>query len=270
MACDWNKVELGGTGLRVSPMGLAASYGASASDVKLAFERGLNYFYWGSARTAGFGEGLRDLGRKHRAEMVIVVQSYARLGSLVGWSLDRALRKLDTDYADILLLGWWNHLPPERILNAAQRLREQGKIKAVQISSHNRKAFALFAEQPAIDAIMVRYNAAHAGAETEVFPSLTGHKLGVVGYTATRWGGLLDPAFTPAGARTPTASDCYRFVLSHPQVNVVMTGPRNTQQLQEAMSALDKGPMDPQELQWMRQVGRNVRSRNKLSSRLAD
>jgi aryl-alcohol dehydrogenase-like predicted oxidoreductase len=270
MGCNWEKVTLGDTGLQVAPLGLSASYGASGSDVQRAFDRGINYFYWGSMRTETFGEGLKTLARSHRSDMVVVLQTYTRFASLMGWSLDRALRKLDIGYADFLLLGWWNKLPPRRILEGAMKLKQQGKIKHVLISGHNRPAFETFIQNPAIDAIQVRYNAAHTGAEQEVFPHLAKRKVGVVAYTATRWAGLLDPAFTPQGDRTPTAPDCYRFVLTNPNVDVVLLGPKNTQQLDEAMTALDKGPMSDEDMQWMRRVGKAVRAGNRFTDRLRD
>jgi aryl-alcohol dehydrogenase-like predicted oxidoreductase len=270
MACSWSKVAFGSTGLEIAPLGLSASYGASGKDVELAFARGINCFYWGSARAEDFGVGVRNVVRSHRDRAVIVIQSYARIASLLEWSLDRALRKLGIDHTDLLLLGWWNHLPPERILGAVQNLRDKGKVKHLMLSGHNRRAFPIMADNPGVDAIMVRYNAAHTGAEQEIFPHLPKRNLGVASYTATRWGALLDPKLTPAGERTPTAADCYRFVLSHPSVQLAMIGPANTAQLEHAMTALDKGPMLNEELNWMRKVGKAVRARKKLISRLTD
>ena len=59
----------------------------------------------------------------------------------------------------------------------------------------------------------------------------------------------------PPGERVPTATDCYRFVLSNPAVNVCMTGPANEGQAAEALRALEMGPMNEEELEWMRRVG---------------
>jgi hypothetical protein len=82
---------------------------------------------------------------------------------------------------------------------------------------------------------MVRYNAAHRGAEEEVFPhTAMADPPGVVAYTATRWGALLDPALTPAGEPTPRGSDCYRFALTRSEVDVVIAGPKNGAELDEA------------------------------------
>ena len=41
---------LGRTGLEVGRLGMAASYGVPARAVEQAFERGVNYLYWGTFR----------------------------------------------------------------------------------------------------------------------------------------------------------------------------------------------------------------------------
>jgi aryl-alcohol dehydrogenase-like predicted oxidoreductase len=248
---------LGRTGLRVSRIGLASGYGISGADVERAFERGVNYLYWSTPRRPGFGAAVRALARRHRQDMVVVVQSSARVGAMIGPSVERGLRRLGIEYADVLLLGWWNKVPPPRILDSALALREAGKVRHLMVSCHHRPTFAALIADPCFGAIMVRYNAAHRGAESEVFPLVEAHAEppGVVAYTATRWGKLLDPRRVPQGQAVPRASDCYRFVLGHPQVDMCLSGPRNSAELSGALDALERGPMDADELAWMRQVG---------------
>ena len=107
---------------------------------------------------------------------------------------------------------------------------------------------------------MVRYNAAHPGAERDVFPHLGPRAPGVLAFTATRWGSLLRPELVPEGEPTPRASDCYRFVLSSPHVHASLAGPKDGAELDEAMAALDRGPMSAEELAWMRRVGARVKA----------
>ena len=251
------KTTLGRTGLRTSRLGLAP--GVETRDVERAFEQGVNYLYWGSLRKPAFGQGIANLAPKHRGEMIVVVQSYTRAGWMMEGSLDRALKKLRIEYADFLLLGWWQSEPPARILDAALELKAKGKARHLLISCHNRPLFQSLAANPAYGAVMVRYNAAHPGAEREVFPVLGDPKPGVVSYTATRWGALLDPKHTPAGEPVPRGSDCYRFALTNPSVDVCLTGANNAAQLDEALAALDRGPMTADELAWMKRVGASVR-----------
>jgi aryl-alcohol dehydrogenase-like predicted oxidoreductase len=260
MACSWLKVRLGATALEVVPLGLAAAYGASGADVEHAFERGLNLFYWGSRRTPDFAEGLRRVAAQGRERMVLVVQTYRRSPRAIGRSLEQALRELGLDHADVLLLGWWNLPPSDAILDAAAELVHRGRARAVMLSCHHRPSFAALARDPRVQLLMLRYNAAHPGAERDVFPTLPTPRPGVVGYTSTSWGQLLDPRLTPKGERTPKGTDCYRFVLSSPFVDACYTGPSKRSELDEAVRALDQGPMSEDELAWMKRVGAAVKA----------
>jgi len=266
MTASFAPRTLGRTALPVSPLGIASSYGVSGRDVERAFDHGVNYFLWGSLRRRDFARGVKNLARTHRSEMVVAIQSYTRVGWLMRFGVDRALQALGTDYVDFLGLAWWNAAPPRRILDAAMALRESGKVRHLMISMHHRPAFESVLSD--YDGLMVRYNAAHAGAEREVFPLLQeGTRPGVVSFTATRWGTLLDPRFTPSGLPTPRASDCYRFALTHRSVDVCLTGPKNGAELDEALVTLERGPMDEAELEWMRKVGANVRDATKRQPR---
>jgi len=259
---------LGRTGREVARLGLAASYGVPGAAVESAFERGVNYLYWGSRRTDTFAMALRNL-RARRERIVLVVQSYARMASLMARSLERALRRVHYDYADVLLLGMWNKPVAPRILDAARQLRERGLTRFLAVSTHARKLVPAIAAGHDFDIVHFRYNAAHPGAETDIFPHLPKTAApGLVSFTATSWGQLLGVRSMPAlfnggyripkGERAPTATDCYRFVLSRPEVEVCMAGPADAAQMEQALEALRLGPMSAEELAWMRRVGSSV------------
>jgi len=252
---------LGRSGLTVGRLGLGSSYGAPAAAYEQAFERGCNYFYWGSVRRKGMGDAIRHIASRHRDRLVVVLQSYSRYGLLLRPRIESGLRGLRLDCADILLLGCQNRPLSPRLLEAALRLRQSGRVRHIAVSAHHRPMFQQFARDLRLQALMVRYNAAHRGAEKEVFPYLERQgepTAGVVGYTATRWGTLTDPRYTPTGLRTPTAADCYRFVLSNPAVDVCLTGPATGEQMEADLKTLELGPLWEEEMQWMRKVGDNV------------
>lgn len=268
---SFSRRPLGSSGLTVGPIALGSSYGVGGADLEHAFDRGSNFFLWGSRRRSGFRDGLKEIVKKNREGAVIAIQSYTRVGVLMSPFVHQALRQLGTDYVDLLGLAWWNDLPSHRILDAALALKEQGKVRHIMVSCHHRPSFEKFLRDPNYGAWMLRYNAAHTGAEKEVFPHLDENaaahldgafKPGVLAFTATRWGSLLDPKATPAGEKTPRASDCYRFALSNPHIDAVIAGPRDRKELDEALESIERGPMSGEELAWMRRVGQSIRDRD--------
>ena len=252
---------LGRTGVTVGPLGISASYGVPTAAVERAVEAGMTYVYWGSMRTAAFSEALRHLAPQ-RDRFMLVVQSYSRVAPALTWSVERALRRIGYAHADVLLLGYWNRGMRVRILEAARTLQRRGLVNFVGVSCHNRPVAVSLAASGDYDVVHLRYSAAHPGAERDVFPHLAAeNRPGIVAFTTTNWGRLLNPRYTPDGERTPNASDCYRFVLSHPDVEVCATGPASADHVEQAIAARERGPMSEDELDWMRRVGVEVRRR---------
>jgi aryl-alcohol dehydrogenase-like predicted oxidoreductase len=261
---DFNEKRiLGRSGFEVGRLGVACGYGAPTAAYEEAFERGCNYFYWGSFRRSSMAAAIKNIDAQGRRDkLVVVIQVYNRIASMLQGSVERGLTKAGLDYADVLLLGWHNSLPSQKLLDVAQRMREEGKVKSLAMSGHHRPAFPVVAEKGIFDIFHVRYNAVHRGAEDDVFPKLPKeNRPGMVTYTATCWGKLLKHRKVQAGEKLPRASDCYRFVLSNPDVDVCMTGPRNREQMREALRTLELGPLSREELTWMKRAGDSVYGR---------
>ena len=248
---------LGQTGLEVGPLGVAASFGAPAKAFEEAFDKGCNYFYWGSLRKNGMREAIKNICRQGcRDDLVIVIQSYSRSSFLMQVFVEKALKSLSLDYADVLLLGWHNNVPSQKLLDKAMAMKERGLYRFLGVSGHNRSLFPQLARDGTFDIFHIRYNAAHRGAEQETFPSVQGEGgPGIVSYTATRWGQLLSAKKMPPGEAPPSASDCYRFALSNPAVDVCICGPKDTDQMREALRTLELGPLTQDQLVRMRKIG---------------
>lgn len=266
-------VLLGQTRLRASRLGIGSSAVGDEAIVEEAVDQGINYLYWGSIRRPAFGRALRRVARDKRERIVLTVQSYSRVASLLRPSVELALRRARVEYFDFLLLGMWNAPPGRRIVEAALRLRAQGKVRHLMLSTHNRPSLqehfrAYQRGSSPYEVFMVRYNAVHRGAEQDVFPHLpSARPPGLISYTATRWGHLLDPAKMPPGEAPLRARDCYRFALSQPAVSLVLCGPASRAEMQEAIRALDAGPLAPDELAHMRRIGDHVYGRYRPSFR---
>jgi len=254
------KTTLGRTGLKVARLGISSSFRAPTAAFEQAFERGCNYFTWGTfikGRSPTMREAIRNIVKKSKREdLVIAMLTYAHSAFLTERFFARGLRDLGIEYADLLILGYYPRRPSQRVIDGALRLKEQGMTRFIGLTSHNRRLFPKLHQEGLFDCFHIRYSAAHRGAEQETFPYLTGKdRPGVVSFTATAWKRLLNPKKMPPGETPPTAVDCYRFVLTNPSVDVCMMGARDLEQMQANLKTLDHGPMTKVELTRMRKIG---------------
>lgn len=107
---------------------------------------------------------------------------------------------------------------------------------------------------------MIRYNAAHRGAEDKILPTAQTSKTPIVAFTALRWADLLKSTpEDPPNFILPPAYDWYRFVLAHPAVSVVLAAPTNRLELSHNLHLLaDWEDLTSKELQTMRDHGDRV------------
>ncbi len=265
MPDEFLHTTLGRTGLRVFRLGLSGSYRPGEAALREGIEAGMNYLFW-FAWDRQMIRVLREV-LPGRREQFVVATGAGRVGPwLFRKSIEHHLRKLRTDYIDVYHIAWLadGRLNP-RIYEILQRAKEQGKIRHIGISTHARRYAGELIRQGRPDVIMMRYNAAHRGAEEEIFPALPASQPGVVSYTATRWRALLKrPKRWGEGERVPSAGDCYRFVLSNPNVHVCLTAPRSAEQLRENLAAVRLGSLAEEDMAFMRRFGDAVHAERRF------
>jgi len=255
---DFTHRDLRTVGKRVFRLGLAANYGIDEAGIRGAFDRGVNYVFF--TPRGSMAKPLREHLARDRDKLVVACgPTVGWFGSSVRRSAERTLKKLGTDYLDVFQLNWlgvgaaWN----DGTLKELRHLKESGKVRALGVSIHDRERAGKLAEDSPLDLLMIRYNAAHPGAERDIFPRLAKRQPTIVAYTATSWRKLLR---RPRGwdGKLPTAGDCYRFCLSSPHVDLVLCGPASTAQLDENLAALERGPLTAEEDTWLRNFGQVV------------
>lgn len=267
-------------------MGIAGNYGMDSSDIQWAAEHGANYWVWG-ASFKKVTPGIREVIRKERDKHVVAFLGWGFFGWQIRQSVEKALVKLNTDYLDVFKLGWLGRTSAysRDIVDSLVKLKEEGKIKAIGTSIHDRKRAGKLALDSEMDLLMIRYNAKHTGAEEDIFPHLNARNPAVVSYTALAWQQLITPVKGiemppwPGGNESPgnqtgdeksvgmpplTPEICYRFVLSNPHVHLVLTGPKNREQLMGNFRAMGQGALTSQELDWVRQYGKIIKARKRL------
>jgi aryl-alcohol dehydrogenase-like predicted oxidoreductase len=246
---------LGPTGLAVSPLALAQGgvhgYGPKGlsltpDDVEAAFhELGVNTFlvYW---RWPAIIEGVRRLVKGgHRERLVLLSETGLPGGPFIRRSFERTVRALGVEALDVYLLGWLRSRGGLGLGSwaAIERLKAQGRVRAIGFSSHDRRLAADVAREVRPDVLMLRYNAAHRGAEREVFEVLGENRPAIVAYTATRWGFLLKPHPEQGFPAPMSAGECYRFALTNPAVDTVLCGARTREELRDDVAAVLEGPL---------------------------
>ena len=255
---DFTEREVKRFGRRIFRLGLSGSFGLDEAGCREALER-MQYVFW-SPRMKALTSALRDALAADRDRYVVSA------GPLLGYfpgairrAAEGALRTLGVDRLDVFQLYWLGRMSAfsGAVREELVKLRDEGKVRALGVSIHDRPRAGRLAEDSILDLLMIRYNAAHPGAEQEVFPHLDRRRPAVVAYTATAWRKLLRPPRNWKG-RAATAGECYRFCLTSPHVDLVLTGPRTAAELRENLAAVDRGPLSAEEVAFMRELGAAV------------
>jgi predicted aldo/keto reductase-like oxidoreductase len=234
--------------------------------VARAVERGVNFL-----NCCGYDDGVARAVRERliaRDRVVLATQLESRDGRGAGRELEESLRLLGTDRIEVVTFyyvecedEWQEITAPGGALEVLEEAQVQGKVSLVGLTTHQRPLGARWAESGRLDLLMIRYNAAHRGAEQDVFPVTARLKMPVVAYTAQRWGALVEPTpHDPPDFTPPPAREWYRFALAHPAVSAVLMAPDGRQELEEDLKLLDdwRAPA-PEELALLTAHGERVR-----------
>ncbi len=236
------------------------------SDILHAIDRGIDFLNWCGAPDA-LSAAVAGLGRR-RDDVVVCVQFEARTAAEARQELDRIRAELKTDYVDILTFyyveaasEWHQIIAPGGALQYCEEVLAAGMVRLLGVTSHQRRLAAQMAESGRLDLLMFRYNAAHRGAESDVFPTTTALGMPAVVYTCLRWGALLQSTpEDPPGFVVPPAPAWYRFALQHPAVTVALAAPQTQAELDEDLTVLDAtGPLPTEEYDRLAAHGLRVR-----------
>ena len=249
-------------------LGLATRGGGhlSVDDVHHALDRGINFLNWPGSPDA-LSQAVARLGPR-RKDVMVCVQFEARKADDAKRELDSILRELGTDYVDVLTYYYvesasqWDEITGSAGAHEfCEKAKRAGKVRLIGVTSHQRPLAATMAQSGLLDLLMIRYNAAHRGAEQEVFPVTDSLGLAVVVYTCLRWGALLEPTpDDPPGFVPPRAPAWYRFALQSPSVTVALMAPNNRAELDEDLTILDAtGPLSSEECALLAEHGQRVR-----------
>jgi aryl-alcohol dehydrogenase-like predicted oxidoreductase len=264
----------------------------AAKAVNMAIDRGITLFDTAEVYGPYHSEELlaKALGNR-RSEIVLVTKvgfDYDDTPQVVGRNSKKAhiiehtegcLRRLDTDYVDLMLIHWPDHdTPIEETMEGLEELKQSGKIRHYGVSNFNIDMMEECEQYGHIAANQVGYNMFDRRMESRVLPWCMANDVGFMAY-GTLGFGLLTGAFQPdhqfeegdwrangiafdlplfqrehfnkevdVANRLAELADGYgktsaqlaiAWVLDHPGVTTALVGMRNERELEENVAATD-------------------------------
>jgi aryl-alcohol dehydrogenase-like predicted oxidoreductase len=290
--------KLGRTDLTVSCLGLGGGGGISSEDTLYAFDQGINYFFYSSDLHhflyTQMSDALRQLcgrGSSVRDKVVLATVTYIKSPEMAIAALYDQFKELGIDYIDVFFWGWIgsddgprfndclnlsNDLRGsysvyqrtiERWFGVSERLKKMGAVRYIGASFHDLNLANQWLNSPLLDVVMVRHNVAHRTAQNKVFNHLDAQdpqRPGIVTFksTGSHTGSLWDaPATLPKGCWQPSIPDFYRYSLTQNCVDVCLTGLTNREEVDAAISGVQKGELTPAEIDYLNLYGDLYRNR---------
>ncbi|REE86532.1 L-galactose dehydrogenase [Paenibacillus taihuensis] len=279
----------GRTGLRVSKLGLGgAPIGGDFRDideseieqvVHESLELGINFI--DTAPLYGMGKSEERIGRAlagGRRDKVVLATKAVRYDfeytcDNVLRSAEESLKRLQTDYVDLMQLHDVEKQPYELIINetipALLKLKEQGKIRFLGVTTRDLPLLKRYMETNAFDAIQfyARYMLLDYSAANEIIPLAREKNIAVINGSVLGMGLIAEsPAkFLGEEIRAEAAQRMeklaflrrsepkgliepgMRFSLQHPDIHVTLTGTASSRSLRANASYCDGVGLAPED-----------------------
>ena len=237
---------LGKTGLKISRLGFGGIpiQKIDAEGTKKLIEElvneGVNFIdtargYTVSEEYLGFAlDGVRD-------KFVLATKSMSRTKEAMERDIEISLKNLRTDYIDLYQIHNPSAKDIEQVtakggaLEALIEAREAGKIGHIGITLHSAELFAKAVEMPWVETVMFPYNIVETQGEA-LIEECAKRDIGFI---------CMKPL---AGGAIEDASVALRFVVSNPNVTVVIPGMSDMAEIAQNVSAVsDTSPLSSEE-----------------------
>jgi aryl-alcohol dehydrogenase-like predicted oxidoreductase len=268
-----NLRSFGTTGMNVSEVGLGCwqlanpDWGVSDTDEALrivhrSLDAGCNFFDTAPAYNRGKSEELLGQALKSVRQNVIICSKFGHSAegvtdfetSAIRPSLEASLRRLQTDYVDILLM----HNPPRELMDGRiadqyeelERLKAEGKLREYGVSLDWQVELEMVIDTTPSKAIEVMYN---VGLIVKV-PLDSGWLSGKYRHTAkfddvrNRWprevlerrSALIEQFATLVPPGTSMVHAALQYILAQPQISTIIPGAKSVEQALDNFAAADE------------------------------
>jgi predicted aldo/keto reductase-like oxidoreductase len=230
---------LGKTGLKVTAVSMGVMNCSDPAVLLRGFDLGINFFDTAPSYMRGTNEEMvGNAFEGKRQKVFIQTKVHIHDEKKMRSSVERSLRRLHTDYIDILL--WHGHTSPEEVSNPKlfefmSKMKKEGKVRFTGFSAHSKMASLLreAAKSNFHDVALVSYNFTHSKDLKEAVALAAKSGIGIVvmktqagGYKKERMGGL-----SPHQA-------ALKYVLMDPNVSCAVPGVTTIEQIEECATVM--------------------------------
>jgi aryl-alcohol dehydrogenase-like predicted oxidoreductase len=272
------------------PSGAGADYGAEfVRTVRFALDHGLNFLDTAPAYGDGYAEELVARAVAGRRRQVVIGTKFSHIDShpeRIRLSLEGSLRRLRTDYVDILYQHWpAPDVSPEDVIAEMERLKEEGKIRAIGVSNWMEPEWERLENPARVDCLQPCHSLLWRSVEPRILPLCRKERIAVLAYSPLCQGILagrlhaqglraqnrrLRPEDVPSVRsvlaalesvavkyRRTLAQAALRWLLDQPGVTAVIVGASRVEQLGENIGALGWG-FDPRDWETLSEASRSL------------
>ena len=218
-----------------------------------AAEGGINYFdtapgYFKTKSESVYGKGLAEL-RKRKLPCYVATKTFKTSDDAIRKEIDAQLKRLDVDSIDfyhiwcITSMGDWDARKKDGILNTFRKLKEEGLIRHICVSTHliQDENNTLLSEG-SFEGVLFGYSAYNFKTREKTFNAIRSRKLGAA--IMNPLGGGIIPGnpelfgfITRPGESAVEAG--LRFLWDHKDISTTLVGFRSGQDIAEALAAMD-------------------------------
>lgn len=183
----------------------------SVAVVSAALSAGINFFENAQAYGDGYSEevlGRALKGRRQQAVIATKIRPREATRKGIAEACEASLRRLQTDYIDLLQPHWPQRtLPPQETLAAYEALRQAGKIREFGVSNYGMNDLGSILDSGPVVSNQLPYSLLFRAIEYAIQPLCVRQQVGILCYSSLLHGILSgkyrSPAEVPAGrART--------------------------------------------------------------------
>ncbi|HYI83794.1 MAG TPA: hypothetical protein VEX11_11360 [Acetobacteraceae bacterium] len=260
-----DRLSLGYSGLTVSPICIGIV--GEPETVPAAFDAGVNFFFVSADLHWPLYQGVRrglellfERGNGFRDQVVVGVVSYLDQPLFQALQFHEVLQSVrGLERVDLLIAGAvssaqsYNERLPS--LQNARATAHCG-ARAIGCSFHDRRCALGSINLNALDISYIRYNTAHPGAESDIFPFMRRDRTGLIFNFKSVLSAVTPEHVQRLGLGSsslwlPKITDYYRFVLTNPHIDGVLCSPSTPSQFAELQAALEDRPLTVAEERYM-------------------